>query len=550
MNFSTLVQYITPHRKVLGMVILLLLAGSALSLAQPWLAGQLTSVLLRSEAATMSLENVLLFWLLVIVLRSITGFLSHYYIGSTGERMTANLRTRLFQHLQILPIAYYHQHRSGDVLSLLSHDAEYISSFVTDTLVRLLPLLLTFAGALLMMVLLDPVIAALAALLLPGYFLVMKVIGRRIRPVSRAWVDAYGRLVAFIDENLDMRPTIKSFTREETEQQHFNQHNSHLLNLSRQQLFIESLLSPAVGLLSGLGLLLMLWLGSAHVTTGQLTAPELVSLLLYAMLLTQPLRGLADVYGQFQRTRGAAERAMEFLGEQAEPDDSGLPDLGTIVGAIAFEGVDFHYAGGNPVLSNFHLKIAAGETVALTGPNGAGKSTVVHLLLRLADPGAGQISIDGVNIAHASIASLRRQIGLVAQHTLLINGSVAENIAYGRPLVSTAEIEQAAMRAHAHDFITQLPDGYATQIGDQGLRLSGGQRQRISLARTLLLNPPVLILDEATSMFDPEGEQGFIDECRTLLGGKTVILITHRPASLALADRVIEMKVASKDCAR
>jgi ATP-binding cassette subfamily B protein len=288
-------------------------------------------------------------------------------------------------------------------------------------------------------------------------------------------------------------------------------------------------------------LLLLLWLGSDRIATGDLAAAELVSLLLYAMLLSQPLKGLANVYGQVQRTRGAAERIIEFLNEQPEPDDAGTPALPAAKGEIRFEQVRFHYPGGKPVLAGLNLHIDAGETVAITGPNGAGKSTIAHLLMRLTDPDSGHILIDGTDIASVSLTSLRGQIGLVAQHTLLVNGTVAENIAYGQPLVEQAEIEQAARAAHAHDFITQLPKGYETVIGEQGLRLSGGQRQRISLARTLLINPPILILDEATSMFDPAGEEGFIAECRELLGGKTVILITHRPASLALADRVLEL---------
>jgi ABC-type multidrug transport system fused ATPase/permease subunit len=292
-------------------------------------------------------------------------------------------------------------------------------------------------------------------------------------------------------------------------------------------------------------MLLLLWLGTARMAGGELSAADLVSLMLYAMLLTQPLRSLADVYGQVQQTRGAAERVIEFLNEQPEPDDEGKPALPPATGDIRFERVHFHYPGGKPVLRGLDLHIAAGETVAITGPNGVGKSTIAHLLMRLADPESGHILIDGRDIAEVSLASLRGQIGLVAQHTLLVNGTVAENIAYGQPLVDQAQIEQAAKSAHAHDFITHLPDGYDTMIGDQGLLLSGGQRQRISLARTLLVDPPILILDEATSMFDPAGEENFIAECRDLLGGKTVILITHRPASLGLADRVLAMATHS-----
>jgi len=542
MKFSMLLQYITPHRRVLLGVVALLLAGSVVMLAQPWLAGQLTAVILSEERSnTWGMQNILLLWLVLIIIRSLLGFLTQYSIGSTGEIMTARLRSRLHQHLQALPLSYYQRRRRGDVLTILSNDAAIISGFVTDTLVQLLPLLLTFTGAFVMMTLTDPFIAMLTVLLLPFYFLLMKLIGRRIRPVSRAWIDAYSDLITFIDENLGMLPAVKAFTREPHEKQRFETHNAALLGLSRRQLFIQALLSPAVGLMAGLGLLLLLWLGTTRMASGELTAADLVSLMLYAMLLTQPLKSLANVYGQVQQTCGAAERVIEFLNEQPEPEDDGKPALPPAQGEIRFERVHFHYPGGKPVLRGLDLHIDAGETVAITGPNGVGKSTIAHLLMRLADPNSGRILIDGRDIAEVSLASLRGQIGLVAQHTLLVNGTVAENIAYGQPLVEQAQIEQAARTAHAHDFITHLPKGYNTVIGDQGLRLSGGQRQRVSLARTLLVDPPVLILDEATSMFDPAGEEGFINECRDLLGGKTVILITHRPASLALADRVVDI---------
>jgi ABC-type multidrug transport system fused ATPase/permease subunit len=282
--------------------------------------------------------------------------------------------------------------------------------------------------------------------------------------------------------------------------------------------------------------------GIGHVQTGKLDTSELVSLLLYAMLLTQPISRLADVYGKVMRTRGAAERLLILFAEQAEPDSSGKPSIGKLDGAIEFRDVTFAYAGRKTVLEHFNLSITAGETVALVGPNGSGKTTLAHLLLRFMDPAAGQIRVDGKNIQDFDTASLRQQIGLVAQHTLLLNGSVAANIAYGHPEATFEHIKKAAKAARAEEFIDNLPDGYDTIIGDQGIKLSGGQRQRLSLARTLLKDPAILILDEATSMFDPESEKDFIEECHHLLRHRTVILITHRPVSLDLADRVIQMK--------
>ncbi|TDG12902.1 ABC transporter ATP-binding protein [Seongchinamella unica] len=541
MNLTPLLGIITPHRRVLYAILALMLASAGLNLLQPWLAGKLTEAVLGNTGAW-NVQQLLLLWLPLLALRAIFEFGSRYRTGSAGEEMSAQLRLRVFQHLQALPLSYYQQRRKGEVLTLLGKDADIISHFVTSTLVSLLPLALTFIGALVMMLFIDPLIALLAALLLPLYYLAMKLLGRHIRPVSRAWVSAYSDLISFFEQHLSMKPAVKSFAREELEESRFMTHNQYFLSLARRQLLLEALLPPVIGLLAGLGLLLLLWLGSARIEAGQLSPANMVSLLLYAMLMSQPLRSLANVYGQVQQTLGAAERILQLLAEQPEPDDRGLAVLPPVRGDILFDQVYFRYPQGKPVLVNRNLHIRAGETVALVGPNGAGKSTIVFLLQRMADPDQGRILIDNIDIASVSLSSLRRQIGLVAQHTLLVNGSVADNIAWGCPGVDKSAIEAAARKAMADGFIAALPEAYDTLIGDQGIKLSGGQRQRISLARTLLLDPPILILDEATAMFDPEGEADLFEACRQLMADRTVIIITHRPAALALADRVLTIE--------
>ena len=542
MKYSSLIHVVTPHRRTLLAILALLLAGSLASLANPWIAGRLTQSILNGPQADLpAFQLILLAWFVLLAVKSLLSFASSYLVGSTGEIMAARLRSRVYEHLQILPMTYYQDQRPGDLLTLLSRDSETISYFVTNTLVQLLPLLLTFAGAFAIMAWLDPQIALLAFILMPVYYLAMKIIGRRIRPLSSAWIETWSGMVSLVQENLGLLPAIKAFTREKKESERFEAKNTEYLGISRRQILIQSILTPSISLLAGAGLLLLLWVGIGHLQSGQLQTSELVSLLLYAMLLTQPVSGLAGVYGQVMHTRGAADRLLGFFAVQPEPVAEDKPEIGAVHGDIEFRAVNFAYPGRPEVLEAFNLKIAAGETIALTGPNGAGKTTLAHLLIRFIDPASGSIQIDGQDISQVSLHSLRRQIGLVAQHTLLLNGTVEENIAYGNPMAGIEDIKKAAKAARADEFIEALPDQYQTLIGDQGIRLSGGQRQRLSLARTLLKDPPILILDEATAMFDPEGEKSFIEECHELLGRRTVILITHRPASLALADRVLKM---------
>ncbi|VVM08573.1 Lipid A export ATP-binding/permease protein MsbA [Methylacidimicrobium cyclopophantes] len=388
----------------------------------------------------------------------------------------------------------------------------------------------------------QALLAILAAVLIPLFYLWVKVVGRRVRPLAREVQEEQARTIAIAEENLGMLPAIKAFTREAEESRRYRAQIERVVRLSARERRFYAALGPGTHLLAAIGIVLVLWLAQAAVSHGVLAAPQLVSFLLYGQLMARPMAGLADLYGQTQRARGALGRLAEVLAEEPEPGWDQGKRMPPIKGAIEFRGVSFAYPGREPALKHLDLSIAPGETVGIIGPNGAGKSTIAHLLLRLHSPSEGSIWIDGVDIATISLRSLRSQIGIVPQHVLLFHATVRDNIAYGRPEPTQEQIERAARAARAHDFILGLPQGYDTWIGDRGVRLSGGEQQRVALASALLKDPTILILDEATAMFDPEGEREFLRACSDVFRERTVVLITHRPASLELADRVLKLQ--------
>ena len=311
---------------------------------------------------------------------------------------------------------------------------------------------------------------------------------------------------------------------------------------ARQENKIFAVLGPFIGFVAGSAAVVLLVFIGRGVVSGSMTPAAMLSFLLYAALLTRPAADLARLYGKVQRAYGALDRMQRVLEEPHEPGYSSARPFKATRGEIRFSGVQFGYPDRSGVLKNVELTIGSRETVAIAGHNGAGKSTIVALLLRLYEPDSGAIYIDGEDIAAVNVRDLRRQIGLVSQDILLFNGSVRDNIAYGREDATATQIEKAVRAAGAYDFIKELPRGLDTPIGDSGVFLSGGQRQRVALARALLKDPPIVVLDEANSMYDLEGEAAFVEACARSLKNRTAILITHRQATLTLADRIVRLE--------
>lgn len=531
-----------PGRGVIILLVALSLVENAIALAVPWLAGRLTQSLtpVLSGGGTLAFRPFLALIFCCLCLQALVSYANRWQTARAAETMVSKTRNRLYDHLQSLPLGYFMGEKHGATLSLLSQDCMALSSFLTNSVIAVIPIALTAAGALLCLAMISPMVAGLTAVMLPLMAIILKVLGRKVRPRARAFLDSYAAVMSLAEENLANISLIKSFIGEKRESARFAAASGDLLRASSRYYQAQGLLAPVGRLLATAILFVILFLLGDAVAAGRFTAGELVSMALYGMMLAGPISSLADMYGSFQHATSAADRLSAVFQTRPEKYENGI-SLTRAKGEISMENLRFAWPGRPEILRGLDCVIKAGETVAITGENGAGKSTLTSLLLRFIEPASGIIRLDGHDLQTLALTSLRDQIGLVQQNIFLKNATVAENIRIGKEDASEDELIEAARAAHALDFIEKLPHGFATGIGDKGIKLSGGQKQRIALARALLKDPPILILDEPTAMFDPAGERRFIEENLEKLQGKTVIIITHRPASLALASRVLRL---------
>jgi len=537
-KLTRVLRFGVPYRGRLALALTFQMVETGAALTIPWVGGRLAGGLI--DSADVSIATVALALIGLIALRTALGIASGLALLTTAQRILADMRTRLYDHFQSLPVRYFHTRRPGDQISVLTRDVDTIADYLTGDLVALLPTGLTLIGALVLMLRLDPALALPLALAVPVFVLAAKLAYRSVRPLSQDLRDTYGAAISLAEENLAILPAIKSFSREDGEASRYARlvHRQRDLGIRVGRLQVAT--GPLLRFVAAAAVILVLWLSGARVRSGELPIGELVSLLLYAGMLTQPISGLASLWGRTEAVRGSLQRFEDVLDEPGEDMITGLrPE--SVAGEIRFEDVSFSHSGRRGTLDGVSLTVPAGRVLALTGENGAGKSTLVDLILRFQDPDSGRVLLDGTDIRDLNLATLRGFIGVVPQQVLLFDGTLRDNILFGRPDVSEAALHRAVDLAHADDFTRALPDGLDTTIGSRGVRLSGGQRQRIALARALVKDPPILILDEPTAMFDPEGEAAFVESAREALAGRTVILITHRPASLALAHTTVRL---------
>ena len=463
-----------------------------------------------------------------------------YYTGWVGERGLADLRIDLFRHLQRLSLGYYERNRTGAIISRITNDVEALDQLVTDGVSSLVQNTLVLVGTVIFLFILDWRLALATLVILPLMGLATAWFRSRSNRAYRRVRERLGLVTATLAEDISGMRVVQSFTREPTSHTNFRGVNGRYREANYETVVLNGVYFPAVDILSALGTAIVLGFGGWLVIEGEMTPGTLVAFLLYLANFFDPVQQLSQLYNTFLSATAALDRITNVLDEEPDlVDAADARELPAIQGHVHFDHVRFGYGELPDVLHDFDLDVPAGTTVALVGHTGAGKSTIAKLLARFYDPRSGRITIDGEDLTSVTQTSLRRQLGIVPQEGFLFGGSIADNIAFGRPEASRGEIEAAAAAVGADGFIEELPEGYDTQVGERGFKLSLGQRQLVAFARALLADPPILILDEATSSVDIGTERRIDVGLRRLLTGRTAFIIAHRLSTIRRADLIV-----------
>ncbi|HVT32347.1 MAG TPA: ABC transporter transmembrane domain-containing protein [Rhodanobacteraceae bacterium] len=539
-----LLPFLSAYRGLISGWLGFLLVSSTATLALP----QAVRVMIdrgfaNADAATINASFLGLFAVAAVLAIATAG--RFFCVSLLGERVAADLRRRLFDHLLTLDQTFFEKTRSGELVSRLAADTELVQTVVGSTLSVALRSFVTLLGATVLMILSSPHLAGLSALVIPAVVLPIVVFGRRVQRLSRESQDRIADTSAVASESLNATHTVQAYTREPEESARYATAVARALATARRRIAMTGTLTAMVILLTFGAITLVLWAGAKAVIAGSIAAGVLSQFVLYAILAGGSVGALTEVWGGILRAAGALGRIGELLetraGIASPPSPTSLPK--PVRGAVRFEHVEFRYPSrpDRAALHDFSFAVEPGETVALVGPSGAGKTTVFQLLLRFHDPQQGRITLDGVDLRALALSDLRGSFALVPQDPVLFGSSAADNIGFGRSDADAEAIVAAAQAAEAHEFIDTLPERYGTYLGERGVRLSGGQQQRVAIARALLRDAPILLLDEATSSLDAQSEHAVQHALERLMQGRTTLVIAHRLATVQRADRIVVM---------
>ncbi|MFY9609016.1 MAG: ABC transporter transmembrane domain-containing protein [Blastocatellia bacterium] len=538
-----LLSYTKPYRVRLAIALASLVIAGALGLAFPQVVRMIIDAAFV-ERDSEKLNKLALLLVGVFAAQAAFSFLRTYLLSYTGERIVADVRTQLYNHLIGLPVAFFANRRVGELTSRLASDVSVVQTATTGSVTELLRLSLMLVGGVVIIFITNTRLSLLMLAIVPVVIVAAHFYGRYVRRLSTKVQDRLAEANSVLEETLSAIRIVQSFVREEFERARYRDRIQDSLRLAVKRAVANGGFIAFIILVVYSGIAVVLWFGSRMVVAGQMTAGDLIAFVLYTFFVGGAVGGMTELYGQFNQAIGATRRVFELLDTKAEIEDPENPKpLAIISGRVQLVDVHFTYPGDRalPVLTGVNIEAKPGEIIALVGPSGAGKSTLAALIPRFYDVSSGAILVDGHDIRSVRLSELRSAIGVVPQETTLFGGTIRENIAYGRLGATGDEIEAVARAAHAHEFITEFPDGYETIVGDRGVKLSGGQRQRVAIARALLKNPAILILDEATSSLDSESERLVQQALETLMLGRTTFVIAHRLSTVRRADRIIAL---------
>ena len=549
----TLGTLLRPHAKILTIAVVAVMIEGAANLAEPWPLKIVLDTVLKARPDTGWLHQaifsavgtdkiaILRFAALAVLLIAAVGaastYAERYLTTSVGQHLMHDLRQTLYSHIQRLSLDYHDRKYTGDLISRLTSDIDSIQSFIASGLLGALTSSLTLVGMIIVMSYLNWQFTLIALSVAPLLFVVVFHYTRSIKTASREVRRKEGEMVSVIQEALSAIRVVKAFAGEEYEQRRLAKESRESIGMALLVRNLKSKLSPAVDMIVAAGTCLVLWFGGRMALSGVLSAGSLVLFIWYLGKMYKPMRDLSKMTDTYAKAAVGYERIREVLETDRQVKDlPGARRAPEFRGQIELKGVSFSYGPNCPILKQIDLIIEPGQVAALVGPTGAGKTTIISLIPRFYDPDAGMVKIDGTDVKLFQQKSLRQQISFVLQETLLFHGPVWSNIAYGKPDASHGDIRRAAMQANAHEFIEHLPQGYDTIIGERGMTLSGGQRQRIAIARAVIRNTPILVLDEASSGLDAASEASVFDALNRLMRGKTSIVIAHNLSTIRSAD--------------